>query len=169
MAGSITSSFGRESTAREVVAGHDLSGLTAIVTGAASGIGVETARALAEAGAQVVIAARKPDLAGVVIADIDRTAPGRTSFEMLDLSDLASVREFAARWGTRPLNILVNNAGVMACPLDRTKDGLELQIGTNHFGHFLLSTLIAPWLVAGAQASGRASRLVSLSSIGRWR
>ena len=164
MDGRITSSFGRESTAREVVAGHDLNGLTAIVTGGASGIGVETVRALAEGGAEVVIAARKPDLAAVAIADIDRTAAGRTTFEMLDLSDLGSVRDFAERWGNRPLNILVNNAGVMACPLDYTKDGLEMQIGTNHFGHFLLSTLLAPALVAGAQSSGRTSRLVSLSS-----
>ncbi len=169
MAGRIMSAFGRESTAREVVAGCDLSGSRVIVTGAASGIGVETARALAEAGAQVVIAARKPDLAHAAIADIDRTAAGRASFEMLDLSDLASVCEFVARWAGRPLNVLVNNAGVMACPLERTKDGLEMQIGTNHFGHFLLSTLLAPSLVAGAQASGRASRLVSLSSIGHVR
>ncbi|MBI1405451.1 MAG: SDR family NAD(P)-dependent oxidoreductase [Caulobacter sp.] len=165
----ITSKFERYSTAREVVAGKDLSGLTAIVTGAATGIGVETARALAEAGADVVIAARKPDLAAAAIADIEKTAKGRLSFEMLDLSDFASIRAFGERWGTRPLNILINNAAVMACPLDHTKDGLEMQIGTNHFGHFLLSVLLAPALVAGAKASGRTSRLVALSSIGHVR
>ena len=87
MAERITSSFHRYSTAREVAQGHDLTGRTVVVTGAATGIGVETARALAEVGADVVIAARKPDLAREVVADIDRTAPGRTSFEMLDLSD----------------------------------------------------------------------------------
>jgi NAD(P)-dependent dehydrogenase (short-subunit alcohol dehydrogenase family) len=165
----ITSQFNRSSTAREVVAGHDLSGQTAIVTGAATGIGVETARALAEAGAHVVIAARKPDLARSAIADIEATAPGRTSFEMLDLSNLASVRAFTQRWADRPLHLLINNAGVMACPLGYTVDGLEMQIGTNHFGHFLLATSLAPRLVAGAQESGRTSRLVSLSSIGHAR
>jgi len=165
----ITSAFGAFTPAREVVAGHDLSGKTAVVTGAATGIGVETARALAEAGADVVIAARKPDLAAAAIADIDRTAPGRTRFEMLDLSELASIRAFADRWGAAPLDILINNAAVMACPLDRTKDGFEMQIGTNHFGHFLLGTLLAPALVAGARASGKTSRLVSLSSIGHRR
>jgi NAD(P)-dependent dehydrogenase (short-subunit alcohol dehydrogenase family) len=165
----ITSAFGMFTPAREVVAGHDLSGKTAIVTGAATGIGIETARALAEAGADVVIAARKPDLAREAIADIDKTAPGKTRFEMLDLSELASIRAFAERWGNKPLHILINNAAVMACPLDRTHDGFEMQIGTNHFGHFLLGTLLAPALVAGAQATGKASRLVSLSSIGHRR
>src|SRR5689334_17288432 len=137
MADRITSPFQRYSTAREVVAGHDLSGMTVIVTGAATGIGVETVRALAEQGADVVI------------ADIGKTAKGKVSFEMLDLSDFASIRAFGARWGTRPLNVLINNAAVMACPLDHTKDGLEMQIGTNHFGHFLLSVLLAPALIAG--------------------
>ena len=169
MAERITSSFHRYSTAREVAQGHDLTGRTVVVTGAATGIGVETARALAEAGADVVIAARKPDLAREVVADIDRTAPGRTSFEMLDLSDLSSVNDFGRRWGARPLDVLVNNAGVMACPLAYTADDLEMQIGTNHFGHFRLATLLTPSLVAGAQASGRTSRVVSLSSIGHLR
>lgn len=165
----ITSPFHRYSTAREVVAGHDLSGLTAIVTGAATGIGVETARALAEAGAEVVIAARKPDLAREAIADIDKTAPGKARFEMIDLSDFSSIRAFTERWGKKPLNLLINNAAVMACPLDYTTDGLEMQIGTNHFGHFLMTVPLADALAAGAQASGRRSRLVSLSSIGHLR
>lgn len=170
MADRITSPFGAFTPAREVVAGHDLSGKTVIVTGAATGIGVETARALAEAGADVVIAARKPDLAAEACADINRTATGPGArFEMLDLSDLASIRAFAERWGTRPLHILINNAAVMACPLDRTKDGLEMQIGTNHFGHYLLGVLLAPALEAGAARAGRPSRLVSLSSIGHRR
>lgn len=166
----ITSPFGAFTPAREVVAGHDLTGKTAIVTGAATGIGIETARALAEAGADVVIAARKPDLAAAAIADIAKTAKGPGArFEMLDLSDLASIRAFGARWGDKPLHILINNAAVMACPLDRTHDGFEMQIGTNHFGHFLLGNLLAPALEAGAKGAGKASRLVSLSSIGHRR
>jgi len=166
----ITSPFGAFTPARDVVAGHDLTGKTAIVTGAATGIGIETARALAEAGAEVVIAARKPDLGAEAVADINRTAKGPGArFEMLDLSELASIRAFAERWGGRPVHIQINNAAVMACPLDRTHDGFEMQIGTNHFGHFLLSVLQAPALEAGAQAAGKASRLVSLSSIGHRR
>ena len=170
MAERITSPFGTFSTAREVVSGQDLSGRTVLITGAATGIGVETARALAEAGADVVIAARKPELAAQAVEDINRTATGPGArFEMLDLSRLDSVRELGARWGDRPLHLLINNAGVMACPLDRTADGLEMQVGTNHFGHFLLGVLLAPALERGAQARGAPSRLVSLSSIGHRR
>ncbi len=170
MADRIVSPFGARSTAGEVVAGHDLTGRTAIVTGAATGIGIETARALAEAGAEVVIAARKPDLGAEAVAEIERTAgPGKARFAMLDLSSLASVRAFAQAWGEAPLHLLINNAGVMACPLAYTEDGLEMQIGTNHFGHFALSTLLAENLVAGAQGAGVPSRLVSLSSIGHRR
>lgn len=166
----ITSPLRAFSTAREVAAGHDLRGTAAIVTGAATGIGIETARALAEAGAEVVIAARKPDLAQAAVRDINAgaRAPG-ARFEMLDLSALQSVRDFGRRWGERPLHLLINNAGVMACPLQRTAEGLEMQIGTNHFGHFLLGVLLAPALERGARERGRPSRLVSLSSIGHRR
>jgi NAD(P)-dependent dehydrogenase (short-subunit alcohol dehydrogenase family) len=172
MSDRITSAFGAFTPARDVVKGHDLTGRTIIATGAATGIGIETARALVEAGAEVVIAARKPDLGAQACKDINRTARGskaQARFEMLDLSDFASIRAFAQRWGGRPLHVLINNAAVMACPLDRTKDGLEMQIGTNHFGHFLLGTLLAPALEAGAKQAGKASRLVSLSSIGHRR
>lgn len=170
MAERITSPFGAKSTAREVVAGHDLSGKVAIVTGAATGIGVETARALALAGAEVIIAARKPELGEAVANQInEEVGMKRASFGMLDLSSFEAIRHFAHRWGDRRLNILINNAGVMACPLSRTVDGLEMQIGTNHFGHFLLSVLLAPNLVDGAEHSGHRSRLVSLSSIGHRR
>ncbi|MEJ2818280.1 SDR family NAD(P)-dependent oxidoreductase [Caulobacter sp. CCG-8] len=168
MADRIKSAFGAYTDARDVVAGQDLTGVVAIVTGGATGIGIETARALAEAGAEVVIAVRKPDLAEAAVADIARTAKGKVSWSMLDLSSFKSIRAFAERWGDRPLNLLINNAGVMACPLAYTEDGLEMQIGTNHFGHFLLSVLLAPNLVAGAK-SGWTSRLVSLSSIGHRR
>lgn len=170
MAERITSPFGATSTAREVVAGHDLSGRVAIVTGAATGIGVETARALALAGAEVIIAARKPDLGEEVANQINAgVGSKRVSFGMLDLSSLEAVRHFANRWGERPIDLLINNAGVMASPLMRTADGFEMQFGTNHLGHFLLSVLLAPNLVAGAKASGKHSRLVSLSSIGHRR
>jgi NAD(P)-dependent dehydrogenase (short-subunit alcohol dehydrogenase family) len=169
MADRIKSPFGAYTPARDVVAGHDLAGKVAIVTGGATGIGIETARALAEAGAEVVIAVRKPDLAEAAVVDIAKTAKGKISWSMLDLSSFKSIRAFAERWGDRPLNLLINNAGVMACPLAYTEDGLEMQIGTNHFGHFLLSVLLAPNLVAGAKASGKPSRVVSLSSIGHRR
>ncbi len=170
MAERITSPFGAKSTAREVVAGHDLSGKVAIVTGAATGIGVETARALALAGAEVIIAARKPDLGEEVANAInEEVGSKRASFGMVDLASLESIRHFAHVWGDRPVNLLINNAGVMASPLMRTTDGFEMQFGTNHLGHFLLSVLLAPNLVAAAKASGKRSRLVSLSSIGHRR
>ena len=85
---------------------------------------------------------------------------------ILDLSDQSSIRDFARRFGDRALNVLINNAAVMACPFERTKDGLEMQIGTNHFGHFLLTYLLMKNLIKGAKESNRSSRVVSLSSIG---
>ena len=104
-------------------------------------------------------------------ADINRTAGGelKASVGFLDLSNLASVRAFADEWGGAPLHILINNAGVMACPLSYTADDLEMQIGTNHFGHYLLAVLLSPALRQGAQDQGRAARVVSLSSIGHRR
>jgi NAD(P)-dependent dehydrogenase (short-subunit alcohol dehydrogenase family) len=158
----ITSRFDAKTTALEVVAGIDLSGRSAIVTGGASGIGVETVRALASAGAQVTIAARNLQAAAAVAGMINgELGAARVSFDALELGDLASVREFARRWSEKPLSLLINNAGVMACPLGRTKDNFEIQFGTNHLGHFLLATLLVPALEAGAP-----SRLISLSSSG---
>jgi len=164
----ITSDFGATSTAREVAADHDLTGVTAIVTGAASGIGVETARALAEAGAEVMLAVRNVEAGEATAADIHKTAPGKVTVGRVDLSDLASVAAFANTWGDKPLNILINNAGVMACPQSYTAQDLEMQVGTNHFGHFLLSMLLVRGLMNAAD-EGQASRLVSLSSIGHRR
>ena len=165
----ITSAFGAFTPAREVVKGLDLSDRTAIVTGGATGIGIETARALAEAGAKIVIAVRKPDLAEAAVASINETASGpKAGWSMLDLSSFESIRAFASRWGDKPLHILINNAAVMACPLDYTQNDLEMQIGTNHFGHFLLTTLLAPAMEKAAKA-GRTARVVSLSSIGHRR
>ncbi len=166
----ITSPFGAFTPATDVTQGHDLTGTSAIVTGGASGIGIETARALAEAGAAVTLAVRNRAAGEDAAASINQTAKGaKTTVGALDLSDLASVRAFASAWGAAPLHILVNNAGVMACPLAYTADDLEMQIGTNHFGHYLLSVLLAPELMAGGEAQGRPARVVALSSIGHRR
>jgi len=164
----ITSPFGARSTARDVVKGHDLSGQTMIVTGGASGLGVETARALAEAGADVTIAVRNAEAGAAAAADINTTGGGRVSVGLLDLSDLPTVAAFASAWGDKPLSALINNAAVMACPQAYTAQDLEMQIGTNHFGHFVLTTLLARALMNGSEAA-RASRVVSLSSIGHRR
>ena len=156
----VASEFGADTPAMEVVAGHDLTGRRAIVTGGASGIGVETVRALASAGAEVTIAARNLEAAQVT-ADTLNSELGaqRVDAQPLDLADLDSVREFAARWGDRPLSLLINNAGVMACPFGRTQDGFEIQFGTNHLAHFLLAKLLVPALEKGTPA-----RVISLSS-----
>jgi NAD(P)-dependent dehydrogenase (short-subunit alcohol dehydrogenase family) len=162
----LTSRFGAASTAREVIEGIDLHSRRAIVTGGASGIGVETARALALAGAEVVLAVRNVAAGSRVAADLQAEIPGaKVEVERLDLASLASVREFAARQAGRRLHLLINNAGVMATPQGWTADGLETQIGTNHFGHFLLSALLLPALEAGAEDIGARARVVSLSSI----
>ncbi|MGO1055589.1 SDR family NAD(P)-dependent oxidoreductase [Crossiella sp. CA198] len=148
----LTTPFTRESTAAEVIAGVDLTGKRAIVTGGASGIGVETARALARSGAEVTIAARNLEAAGKVAAEVGARAAH------LDLADRASVAAFAADW-QGPLHILVNNAGVMASPLTRTPEGWELQFGTNHLGHFRLTLGLHHALAAAGGA-----RVVSVSS-----
>jgi NAD(P)-dependent dehydrogenase (short-subunit alcohol dehydrogenase family) len=146
--------FGKETAAAEVLAGVDLSGKRAVVTGGASGIGIETARALANAGAEVTIAVRNLEAGHKTAADIGRNvlvAP-------LDLADRASVAGFAAGW-RGPLHILVDNAGVMAAPLMRTAEGWEMQFATNHLGHFGLATGLHRALAAAGGA-----RLVSVSS-----
>ncbi|WP_433045511.1 SDR family NAD(P)-dependent oxidoreductase [Dactylosporangium sp. CS-033363] len=151
---SISTPFSKTSAAREVIAGVDLSGKRAIVTGGASGIGVETARALAGAGAEVTLAVRDTAAAEAFAAEIQaRTMP-------LDLADQASVRKFGEAW-EGPLHILVNNAGVMARPLGRSVEGWELQFATNHYGHFALATGLLPALRAAGGA-----RVVSVSSSG---
>jgi NAD(P)-dependent dehydrogenase (short-subunit alcohol dehydrogenase family) len=152
------SAFGFESTALEVVEGIDLTGKRAIVTGGASGIGIETARALAKAGAEVTLAVRDIE-AGERVA----TEVGATAVSYLELANLASVEAFAAAWDG-PLHILVNNAGVMAIPeLRLNADGLELQFATNHVGHFALAAGLH-----GAMAA-EGGRIVSVSSSGHLR
>ena len=165
----ITSAFGAFTPARDVAAGHDLSGKTVIITGAATGIGVETARALAEQGAEVVLAVRNQTAGDAAVADINQTAQGpKARLAQLDLSSQASVKGFVDTWGGQPVDILINNAGVMACPQSYTHDDLEMQIGTNHFGHAALTLGLAPALEKAAKA-GRTARVVQLSSIGHRR
>ncbi|MET9043424.1 SDR family NAD(P)-dependent oxidoreductase [Streptomyces sp. NPDC004362] len=157
----VTTPFGAQTTAEEVLAGIDLSGRRALVTGAASGIGRETARVLAAAGAEVIVGVR--DLAaGAQAAEeiAPESGPGTVRAAMLDLADQASVRTFVAAW-QGPLDVLVLNAGVMACPLERTKEGWELQFATNHLGHFALATGLH-----GALTEARGARVVVVSSVG---
>jgi NAD(P)-dependent dehydrogenase (short-subunit alcohol dehydrogenase family) len=152
--------FGRHSTTAEVLDGVDLSGQRAIVTGAGSGIGTETARALASAGAEVVLAVRRPQAAGQIAAGIaGSTGNTKVWVRDLDLADQDSVRRFAAAWD-QPLHILVNNAGIMALPeLERTREGWEMQFATNFLGHFALTIGLHDAL---AEAHG--ARIVSVSS-----
>ncbi len=162
---SVTSAFTREATALEVVLGHDLSGHVALITGGASGIGLETTRALLAAGAQVLVAVRDPARAREALAGLNAPA-GQLGTVQLDLASLASVRQAAATVlaSTPRLHLLINNAGTMATPFGHTADGFETQFGTNHLGHFLLTTLLMPALLAAAPA-----RVVALSSIGHRR
>lgn len=155
----ITTPFTRESTAAEVLDGVDLTGRRAVVTGGASGIGVETARVLAAAGAEVTLAVRNIPAGEKVAAEITATTGNKKlSVAPLELADRESVRAFAASWDG-PLHILVNNAGVMAEPLNRTPEGWEHQFATNHLGHFGLALGLHPALAAAGNA-----RIVSVSS-----
>jgi NAD(P)-dependent dehydrogenase (short-subunit alcohol dehydrogenase family) len=155
----IVTPFGAGSTAAEVVAGIDLTGRRAIVTGGASGIGVETARALAEAGAEVTLAVRNIEAGDRTAEDIIATTGNKQVLVApLDLADRASVAEFIDGW-EGPLHVLVNNAGVMAAPETRTAEGWELQFATNHFGHLALTTGLRPALAAAGGA-----RVVSVTS-----
>jgi len=157
----ITTPFGATSTALEVVDGIDLAGRAAVVTGATSGIGVETARALARTGAAVALAVRDVDAGRRVAQDITATT-GNSAVQVgeLDLADVASVDAFAARW-KGPLHMLVNNAGVMFTPETYTSAGWELQFATNHLGHFALALGLHDALAADGSA-----RIVSVSSSG---
>ncbi|MGW3565490.1 SDR family NAD(P)-dependent oxidoreductase [Streptomyces sp. NPDC000941] len=157
----ITTPFGPETTAARVVEGVDLTGRRAVVTGASSGIGMETARALAAAGAEVTLAVRDLEAGSRAAADITATTGNdRVLVSSLDLADQTSVAAFAAGWHA-PLHILVNNAGVMATPETHTPEGWELQFATNHLGHFALTT----GLHAALKEAGDA-RVVQVSSVG---
>jgi NAD(P)-dependent dehydrogenase (short-subunit alcohol dehydrogenase family) len=154
----ITTPFTAESTAAEVIAGIDLTGRRAVVAGGASGIGIETARALASAGAEVTLAVRNLEAGERTSAEIiDSTGNKQVLIAPLDLADQASVAAFAAGWDG-PLHILINNAGLMASPLMRTPQGWEMQFATNHLGHFALATGLHRALAA------EGARIVSVSS-----
>jgi NAD(P)-dependent dehydrogenase (short-subunit alcohol dehydrogenase family) len=157
----ITTPFSARSTASEVIAGVDLTGRRAIVTGGAGGLGRETARALASAGAEVTIAARNLDAANGAAREISaETGNPEVHGASLDLADLASVTGFVKTW-SGPLHILVDNAGIMASPEQHTLEGRELQFATNHLGHFALTVGLHDALAAAGGA-----RVVVLSSVG---
>jgi len=160
----ITTPFGHSSTAAEVVAGMDLTGRRMIVTGGASGIGVETARALAGAGAEVTLAVRDVDAGRRVAEEIAATVGGPpVRVAPLELTDRASIDAFVEGW-SGPLHVLVNNAGVMASPETYTPEGWELQFATNHLGHFRLASGLRRALAAAGGA-----RIVSVSSSAHFR
>jgi NAD(P)-dependent dehydrogenase (short-subunit alcohol dehydrogenase family) len=159
----MTQSFGATSTTDEVLVGRDLSGKRILVTGVSAGLGIETARALVAHGAHVVGAARSLEKAEAATREVRAASAGSGQLALveLDLASLASVRRCAdslLKQG-EPFDVIIANAGVMACPFGRTEDGFEQQFGTNHLGHFVLINRIAPLLRAG-------SRVVSLSSAG---
>jgi NAD(P)-dependent dehydrogenase (short-subunit alcohol dehydrogenase family) len=155
--------FGATSTTDEVLAGVDLGGKRVLVTGVSAGLGVETARVLAAHGAQVVGAARNLDKARAATEQVRAQATKGGGLELveLDLASLASVRACADGLlaAGKPFDLVIANAGVMACPEGKTADGFETQFGTNHLGHFVLVNRIASLLKSG-------SRLVNLSSAG---
>ncbi|MEV7158376.1 SDR family NAD(P)-dependent oxidoreductase [Streptomyces misionensis] len=162
--GSITTPFGFSSTAAEVSEGIDLTGRRAVVTGASSGLGAETARALAATGAAVTLAVRDVTAGKRVAEDItESTGNQEVNVAHLDLADPASVTAFVAAW-RGPLHVLVNNAGVMACPERYTEQGWEWQFATNHLGHFALATGLHDALAAAGDA-----RVVVVSSTGHQR
>ncbi len=153
-----------ETTTTDVLEGVDLRGKVAIVTGASTGIGLETARALASAGAHVVLAGRDGARIDAAVSTVrDQVPDAELEAGSLDLASLDSVRAFA-QWYSEThdrLHLLINNAGVMYTPLERTVEGFEMQFGTNHLGHFLLTNLLVPMLLADPP-----SRVVNLSSGG---
>jgi NAD(P)-dependent dehydrogenase (short-subunit alcohol dehydrogenase family) len=155
----IHSGFSAKSTAAEVVKGVDLAGRSAIVTGGYSGIGVETVAALASAGADVTVPARDVAKAKAALAGVE----GKIAVAAMDLGDLASVEKFAREYasGRKTLDLLINNAGVMACPETRIGRDWELQFATNHIGHFALTAALTPLLRAA-----KGARVVALSSTG---
>jgi NAD(P)-dependent dehydrogenase (short-subunit alcohol dehydrogenase family) len=158
------SSYGPDTTTDEVLEGIDLSGKRILITGSSSGLGEESARALSSKGAVITMAARNPEKNEAAAARIREKVPG-AELELctLDLCSLESVRSFAKGFVAdhQRLDVLLDNAGVMCCPQGTTSDGFETQLATNHIGHFLLSGLLVPVLVASAP-----SRVVVLSSAG---
>ncbi|WMV20563.1 hypothetical protein MTR67_013948 [Solanum verrucosum] len=161
------SGFSPNSTAEEVTQGIDGSALTAIVTGASSGIGAETARVLALRGVHVIMGVRNISAGEQVKETIIKDVPqAKIDALELDLSSLASVRNFASNYNSLglPLNLLINNAGIMATPFTLSKDKIELQFATNHVGHFLLTNLLLDTMKKTARESRKEGRIVNVSS-----
>ncbi|MFJ8677637.1 SDR family NAD(P)-dependent oxidoreductase [Streptomyces sp. NPDC093589] len=164
----ISTPFAASSTADEVLRGVDLAGVRAIVTGASSGLGIETARALAAAGAEVTLAVRNTAAGDAVAETIEKTTEGiRPRIVRLDLADRSSVTQFVDAW-RGPLHLLINNAGVVTGGLERTHEGWELQFATNHLGHFALASGLHDALALGA-ANRDGARIVSVSSTAHMR
>ncbi|KAK9061476.1 hypothetical protein SSX86_018657 [Deinandra increscens subsp. villosa] len=162
------SGFGSASTAEQVSDSIDASDLTVIITGGASGIGLETTRVLAMRGAHVIIAARNTKAANEakqIILENNKNA--KIDVLELDLSSLKSVKAFADNFKAHnlPLNILINNAGVMFCPYQLSQDGIEMQFATNHLGHFHLTNLLLDKMKETVAATGKEGRIVNLSSV----
>ncbi|XP_057978279.1 short-chain dehydrogenase TIC 32, chloroplastic-like isoform X2 [Malania oleifera] len=165
------SGFSARSTAEEVTEGLDGSGLTAIVTGASSGIGTETARVLALRGIHVIMAVRNLDAGRRVKEAILKQIPvARVDVMEVDLSSMASVRKFASEYISLglPLNLLINNAGAFGTCFTLSQDGIELQFATNHLGHFLLTNLLLETMKKTARGSGKKGRIVNVSSEAHW-
>jgi NAD(P)-dependent dehydrogenase (short-subunit alcohol dehydrogenase family) len=159
--------YGSSTTTDEVLEGVDLTGRRVVITGAASGLGRESARALAAHGASVTVLARSQERAAGAAREIEALVPdAEVEAGVVDLADLATVRSFAETYLAThdAIDVLVNNAGVMACPFGRTVDGFETQFGTNHLGHFLLTALLSPAILRGD-----APRVVTLTSAGHSR
>ena len=156
--------YGAETTTDEILEGVSLQGRHFMVTGASSGLGEETVRALSSAGAKVTMVARNLDKLHAAADRIRKSVP-TTDLQtgLVDLADLSSIRSYAEEYlqEAAPIDVLINNAGVMACPFMTTKDGFEMQFGTNHLGHFLLTNLLMP-----AIRSGQNPRIINLSSAG---
>ena len=157
-------SYGPETTTDEVLLDHDLTGRHFMITGASSGLGEESSRALAQAGATVTMLARNQSKLDKAIERIKSTNPSAVlKTGIADLSDQQSIRDYAQGFLATGeiIDVLINNAGVMVCPFGKTADGIEMQFGTNHIGHFLLTNLLMPAILAGANP-----RIVNLSSAG---
>uniref|UniRef100_A0A803PJD5 Short-chain dehydrogenase TIC 32, chloroplastic n=2 Tax=Cannabis sativa TaxID=3483 RepID=A0A803PJD5_CANSA len=162
------SGFSSSSTAEEVTQGIDGTGLTAIITGASSGIGTETTRVLALRGVHVIMAVRNMAAGRDVKEAIVKEIPtAKVDAMELDLSSFSSIRKFASDFKSSnlPLNILINNAGVMATPFMLSKDNIELQFATNHLGHFLLTNLLLETMKKTSKQSEKEGRIVNVSSM----
>lgn len=163
------SGFSSTSTAEEVTQGIDGTGLTAIVTGGSSGIGAETSRVFALRGIQVALAVRNTESGKKVKDAILKEKPdAKINVMKLDVSSMASVRKFAEEYKSSglPLNLLINNAGIMATPFTLSQDNIETQFATNHLGHFLLTNLLLETMKNTSRKSNREGRIVNISSEG---